>query len=164
MNLDRAALSIGKGGTVGAAALTPNPALKPLQFLIGEWRTRGTHPQVPGTSLCGRTAFSWLEGGAFLIMRTEIDEPQFPDGVAIIGSDDVAATLVMIYFDERGTSRIFDVIVGDQTVSWCRENPEFSQSTSITAKNDDRLVSKGRMSKKGGPWMDDLSQDFTRLR
>jgi len=96
-------------------------------------------------------------------MHTEIDEPQFPNGVAIIWSDDVAGAFVMIYFDERGPSRIFDVTVGERTVSWRRDNPEFSQANSITVKDGgDRLTSKGRMLRNGGTWTDDLSQDFRR--
>jgi len=158
-----ALLGMDEPETIGAKALIPNPALKPLDFLIGEWRTTGSHPQVPDKRLSGRTSFSWDEGGAFLIMHTEIDEPQFPNGVAIIESDDVAGAFVMIYFDERGTSRIFDVTVGERTISWRRDNPEFSQSNSITVEDGgDRLTSKGRMSRNGGPWTDDLSQDFRR--
>jgi hypothetical protein len=125
---------------IGARARIPNPALKPLEFLVGEWRTTG----------------------AFLIMRSEVDEPRFPDGVAIIGSSDIAGTFAMIYFDERGTSRIFQVSVGDRTVTWRRDDPDFSQSLTITAEGGDRLVSQGRMTTKDGIWTDDLSQLFTR--
>jgi hypothetical protein len=147
--------------TIGAKALVFNPALKPLEFLVGEWRTTGTHPAFPGQTLTGRTSFAWHEGGAFLIMRSEVDHPQFPHGVAIIGSDDVAGKFSMIYFDERGTSRLIDVTVGDRTLTWRRDNPEFSQSNTITTEND-TLVSDGRMSEKGGAWGKDLSQVFRR--
>ncbi|MDB5672692.1 MAG: hypothetical protein JWO25_3651 [Alphaproteobacteria bacterium] len=148
---------------IGAKALIANPALQPLEFLIGEWRTSGSHPLLPGKILHGRTAFAWHEGGAFLIMRSEVDAPQFPDGVAIIGSDDVAGTFAMTYFDERGISRLLEVAPGDRTVTWRRENPEFSQSLTISAEpGGDRLISKGKMSEKGGPWVDDLSQIFER--
>jgi hypothetical protein len=148
---------------IGAEALIPNPALKPLEFLIGEWRTTGSHPLVPGTSVCGRTSFAWHEGGAFLIMRSQVDEPRFPGGMAIIGSDDVAGTFAMIYFDARGTSRLFKVSVDGRTVTWRRDNPEFSQMVTITAGEDGAtLASKGRMSQKGGAWTDDLSQVFER--
>jgi hypothetical protein len=147
---------------VGAKALIPNPALKPLEFLIGEWRTTGSHPAVPDKALRGRTSFAWHEGGAFLVMRTQVDESQFPDGIAIIGSG-VAGNFVMLYFDERGISRLFDVTVGDRTVTWRRDDPDFAQSATITAEDGgDRLVSKGRMSKQGGAWVDDLSQTYER--
>ena len=149
--------------STGAKALIPNPALTPLEFLIGEWRTTGTHPLVPGKPLCGRTSFGWHEGGAFLIMRSQVDHPKFPDGLAIIGSDDTVGTFAMIYFDERGISRISDVTVGDRTMTWRRDDSEFSQSLTVTAdESGTRLDSRGRMKKKGEGWVDDLSQIFVR--
>jgi len=147
--------------STGAEALIPNPALKPLEFLVGEWRTDGTHPMVPGETLHGRTSFAWHEGGAFLIMRSQVDWPKFPDGVAIIGSDGASGKLTMIYFDERQVSRLLDVTVGDRSVTWRHDDPEFTQSLTISAEGEG-LVSKGRMSRKGGEWEDDLSQVFTR--
>jgi hypothetical protein len=153
-----------QSSAIGAEACIPNPALQPLEFLVGEWRTSGTHPEVPGETLRGRTSFSWHEGGAFLVMRSEIDQPLFPSGLAIIGSDDAAGTFAMIYFDERGTSRIFDVVaVGERSVTWRRDDPEFSQSLTINADEDgETLVSRGRMSRDGGDWTEDLSQVFER--
>jgi hypothetical protein len=148
--------------SIGAEAAILNPALKPLEFLVGEWRTSGTHPQLAGQKLRGRTSFSRHEGGAFLIMRSQVDHPQIPSGLAIIGSSDVAGTFAMLYFDERGTSRIFDVTVGDRTVTWRRDDPDFAQSLTIAADGEERLVSKGRMSSEGGDWVDDLSQVFER--
>jgi hypothetical protein len=148
---------------IGAKALIANPALEPLEFLLGEWSTTGTHPAVPGETLRGRTSFSRHEGGAFLIMRSQVDHDLFPDGLAIIGSDDVAGRFAMTYFDERGISRLYDVTVGPRTATWRRDDSEFSQSVTVTAdESGDRLTSKGRMSKQSGDWVDDLSQLFTR--
>lgn len=148
---------------IGAKARIPNPALRPLEFLIGEWRTTGTHPLVPGKALPGRTSFAWDEGGAFLVIRSQVEEPEFPDGLAMIGSDDVAGAFAMIYFDERGVSRLYQVTVGERTVTWRRDDPAFSQTMTITAGDDDgTLTGKGRMSRDGGAWEDDLSQMFRR--
>ncbi|RST31335.1 hypothetical protein HMF7854_11160 [Sphingomonas ginkgonis] len=91
---------------IGGRACMHNPALKPLEFLLGDWRTSGTHPLVPGQSLEGRTSFAWYNDGAFIIMRNEVADPRFPDGVAIIGSDDASNRFSMVYFDERGVSRV----------------------------------------------------------
>ena len=41
--------------------LPPNPALRQLEVLIGEWDVEV--PQFPGQH--GRARFDWLEGGAF---------------------------------------------------------------------------------------------------
>ena len=150
-----------QSAVVGSNALKRNAALQRLEFLIGDWRTTGTHPMVPGKKLCGRTSFNWHEGGAFLIMRQQIDEPGFPDGLAIIGSDNAAGTCSMVYFDERGVSRVMDVTVGNRALAWRHDGPDFAQRLTISQEAD-RLVSKGLMSKNGGPWEDDLSQVFER--
>jgi len=96
-----------------------------------------------------------------LMMRSEVDEPSFPDGVAIIGSDDAAGRFCMIYFDERGVSRMMDVTVAKDSVTWRRDDPKFAQRLTIR-REEDRLISKGLMSENGGPWTDDLSQIFER--
>jgi hypothetical protein len=149
---------------IGSAAQRPNPALEPLARLVGEWRTRGTHPLVPGTTFHGRTSFSWHEGGAFLLMRSEIDEPEIPSGVAVIGSDDAAGTFTMIYFDERDISRRYTVEVADDTVSWHRDEAGFAQRMVVTiAADGTRLDAQGTMSRDGGPWEDDLQLTYERI-
>src|SRR5438132_3581281 len=95
--------------TIGHEAAIPNPALVPLSFLVGEWSTEGSHPLLPGKVLRGRTSFAWLDGGAFLVMRSEIDEPEIPSGIAILGTDVDAKECTMLYFDERGVSRRYTV-------------------------------------------------------
>jgi len=94
-------------------ASIPNPALEPFRVLIGNWNTTGTHALIPDTILHGRTSFEWLEGGAFLVMRSEIDEPGIPSDIAIIGSDDSTKEYFMLYFDERGVSRKYGVGLRD---------------------------------------------------
>jgi hypothetical protein len=148
--------------TIASGACMPNPALEPLAFLIGQWRTTGTHPGVPGETLVGRTSFAWHAGGAFVIMRNEVDHPDFPDGVAIIGSDGSLGTFAMTYFDERGISRLMEVAVGDRAVTWRHDDPTFTQTLAIRAEGADKLISAGRMSQNGGAWEDDLSQVFER--
>src|ERR1044071_2610128 len=90
-------------------ASIPNPALEPFRVLIGIWNTTGTHGLVPDTILHGRTSFEWLENGAFLVMRSEIDDPRFPQGIAILGSDNSEGEYYMLIFDERGVSRKHEV-------------------------------------------------------
>jgi len=148
---------------IGPEALILNPALKDLGFLIGNWSTTGTHPQASTKTLRGRTSFSWHEGGAFMIMHSEIDEPEFPSGVAMIGSDDTKGKLAMLYFDERGTSRVFEVTVETGRIAWRRDDPDISQSNVITAEQGgNKLVGRGRISQGGKPWADDLSQVYVR--
>lgn len=149
---------------IGPEAQRPNPALEPLAPLVGEWRTTGTHPLVSGTTFHGRTSFAWHEGGAFLLMRSEIDEPEIPSGVAFIGSDDAAGTFTMIYFDERDISRRYIVEIGDDEVSWHRDEAGFAQRMVLTiAADGGRLEARGTMARDGGSWEDDLQLSYERI-
>lgn len=144
--------------------MRPNPHLQPLAILVGDWTTRGTHPMVPGRTLHGRTTFAWLEGGAFLIAHTHIDDPQFPDGVAIFGTDDGRPDRGrMLYFDVRAVSREYEWTLAGRLWTWSRQDPELSQRMSLTIAADGRSIEgTGEMSRSGGPWEADLSLSYTR--
>jgi hypothetical protein len=145
-------------------AVKPNPALERFRVLVGEWLTEGTHPDVPGKTFHGRTAFQWMQGGAFLMMRSEIDEPGIPSGLAIIGSDDVAGRYGMLYFDERGISRIIETALEDRVWTWWRDDPKFSQRFACTISEDGRsILAKGEMSKDGEAWRPDLQLTYRRV-
>jgi hypothetical protein len=149
---------------IGTEAQRPNPALEPLTPLVGQWRTTGTHPLIPGTTFHGRTSFEWHEQGAFLLMRSEIDEPDIPSAVAVIGSDDAAGTFTMIYFDARDISRRYTVEVTDGEVRWHRDEAGFAQRMVLTiAADGNRLDAQGTMSHDGGPWEDDLQLGYERI-
>ena len=68
----------------------------------------------------------------------------------------------MLYFDERGVSRKYDVEINAKAVVWSRTSAEFSQRFTLTIINDDELVGDGRMSRYGGPWEQDLQLAYTR--
>jgi len=149
---------------IGSEALIPNPTLQSFEGLVGEWRTTGSHPYLPGTTLHGRTSFDWLEEGAFLIMRSEIDNPNFPSGVAIFGSGDVAKDYFMLYFDERSISRKYDVTMKGNTLEWWRDEPSFPQRFTIAIEDDgNTMVGEGEMSRDGAAWEKDLALTFVRL-
>ena len=149
--------------TIGHEAAKPNPALHPLSILVGTWHTVGTHPLVPGTTFHGRTTFDWLEGGAFLIMRSEIDEPEIPSGIAVFGTDDTTGQCCMLYFDERGVSRRYEVSLQDNVWKWWRDAPGFSQRFAGTIAADGRTIrSHGELSRDGVSWDPDLQLTYTR--
>ena len=165
MKQDKSSTPVARAQPIGAEALISNPALQVLGFLIGSWRTEGTHPDVPDIIFHGRASFEWAEGGVFLIMPSEIDEAGIPSGVAIFGSDDGAERVYMLYFDERGVSRKFDVTVGTKEVTCRRDHPKFSQIMRLRVDGDgDLLLGSGRRSENGAPWQDDLSLTYTRVQ
>jgi hypothetical protein len=147
---------------IGSKASMPNTALKPFETLIGEWQTTGSHPYFPDTELSGRVSYEWIEGGAFVMMRSEVDHPKFPDGIAIFGSDDAAQTYYMIYFDERGISRKYDAAITEGQLKWWRDDSHISQRFTMDISKD-KLVTTGEMSLDGGEWEQDLSQTFLKI-
>ncbi len=113
----------------------------------------------------GRASFSWIEGGAFLVWRSEIDEPEIPSGTAIIGSDDAEGTFSMLYFDERGVSRKYAVTIRGDVMTWSRDDPELRQRMTFTVAADrTRIVCKGEMSRGGKPWEGDLGLTYERIQ
>ena len=145
-------------------AAKPNPALEPLSVLVGTWTTEGTHPMVPGTTFHGRTSFAWIEGGAFLTMRSRIDEPEIPSGIAVFGTDGTTGECSMLYFDERGVSRRYEASLRDNVLRWGRDAPDLSQRFTGTIAADGRtIVGRGEMSRDGGPWEPDLALTYTRV-
>jgi hypothetical protein len=149
---------------IAQKASIPNPAIEPFRVLIGKWNTTGTHGLEPETVLHGHTSFEWLEGGAFLMMRSEIDDHRFPQGVAILGSDDSQREYYMLTFDERGVSRKHEVSLRDNIWKWWRNAPGFFQRYEATIMDDgNTIVSKGELSKDGVSWEKDLDLTYTRV-
>ena len=144
-------------------ASIPNPRLKPLEMFIGDWNTIGSHLYMPNIVLHGRVRFEWLEGGSFLMMRSEVDEPRIPSGIAIIGSDDAAAGYFMLYFDERGVSRRFDVGLENNVLRWSRNAPGFFQIIEAAIVDGNQMIGKSMLSKDDGlTWENDSEMTYTR--
>jgi hypothetical protein len=144
-------------------AVKPNPALQPLSILVGVWNTTGTHPMVPGKTFHGRTSFAWIEDGAYLIMHSQIDEPEIPSGIAIFGGDDATGEFSMLYFDERGVSRRYEVSMADNVWKWWRNAPGFSQRFTGAISPDGRtIVGRGELSRDGMNWEGDLALTYAR--
>ena len=146
------------------AAAIPNPALKPLSVLVGEWHTVGKHRLLPDT-LHGHTSFEWLEGGAFLMIYSEVKEPGVPSGIAIVGSDDAAQTYFWLYFDERGVSRKYEMTLRDNIWKLWRNAPGFSQRfTGTFAANGNTIIGVWELSEDDSTWKRDLELTYTRVK
>jgi hypothetical protein len=143
---------------IGAEALKPNARLAPFAPFIGRWRTEGRHPLLPGRALEGRASFAWHEGGAFVLLRTEMRQPEIPPATALFGSDDEGA-IVMLYFDCRGVSGHYRVAFEGGAMHWSRDSAAgLSQRMTFTPGEDGRTLHQtGRMSEQGGSWQEDLA-------
>ncbi len=145
-------------------ASIPNQALEPFRILIGNWNTTGTHGFFTDTILHGRASFEWSEGGAFLIMRSEIDDARFPSAVAVIGSDNSEDKFYMLIFDERGVSRQYEVALRGNSWKWWRNAPGFFQRYEGTIADDgNTIIGKGELSKDGLSWEKDLDLTYKKV-
>ncbi len=142
-----------------------NPRLQALAVLVGEWATVGTHPMQPGKTFHGHASFTWLESGAFLLFHSHIDEPEIPNGVAILGTDDSNPDAgAMLYFDVRNVSREYRWTISSNVWTWSRDELGFSQRMVLTIANDGlRIEAKGQMSRNGKSWEPDLQLTYTRI-
>ena len=146
-------------------AIIPNPHLAPFMPLIGNWKTVGHHSMMPGTTLHGRATFEWHEGGAFLCMRSDVEEEGIPSAIALIGSDDDDKGFTMMYFDERAVSRRFEVTCGDGVVRWARVAPGFSQRYVLTlAPDGNTLHGVSSLSKDDKTWEQDMEVRYTKVK
>ncbi|MGH7175012.1 MAG: hypothetical protein ACREGR_01470 [Minisyncoccia bacterium] len=146
-------------------AQKPNPALESFKVLVGEWSTEGTHPYVPNETLHGTVIIEWTEGGAFLMTHSHVEDERFPDGVAIFGSDDASGEFFMLYFDERGVSRKYEVSFKMNTLTYWRDEPSFSQRMVLSISPDHQTIfSKGEMNRDGKGWEPDLQLTYTRIK
>jgi hypothetical protein len=105
-----------------------------------------------------------MEGGAFLIMHSEIEEAEIPSGIAVLGTDNATGECSMLYFDERGVSRRYEVRLQNNVWEWWRNGPELSQRfNGIIAADGRTIVSRGELSRDGVTWEGDLALTYTRV-
>jgi hypothetical protein len=81
--------------------------LNALQPFIGEWNVEGRHVALPEVVIRGRSVFEWWGDCAFLMHRSTLDHPDFPDSISVIGATQPDGGLAQHYFDSRGVHRLF---------------------------------------------------------
>lgn len=140
-----------------------NPALKELGILIGEWEIFGRHRLIPDP-ITGRMSISWLNGESFLVMRMDFNHSGPPDSTGIIGSDDAAGKLSMLYYDERGVSRIYDVSFRENVLTMERIFPGFSQKYRGSIINDgSKIEGVWELRESDDIWKIDVEVTYTKI-
>ncbi len=146
---------------------TPQPArtLKQFDVLVGEWTMVGTHPALPST-LHGHSSFEWLREGALLVWHFVWNPGQgIPTGFSIIGHDDAVEPCSMLYTDERGIARIYQMNLARGVWKMWRESLDFSQRMTGSFSDDGNTIAwHGELSRDGSTWETDLSVTFTRKK
>jgi hypothetical protein len=140
-----------------------NPALIPLNVLVGEWDMQASIGDRPLGS--GRTIFSWVEGGAFLMQRSEAEQAEFPTATILIGRDESSEVYSLLYFDSRDVSRVYQMsLSADGVWKMWREAPGFFQRfTGKISTDGNTITARWERSSDGQHWEQDFDLVYTRV-
>jgi len=140
----------------------PISTLDTLGILVGKWAMVGTHPAFP-SAVHGSSTFKWLLDGTLLVWHFDWERPGPPSAVSVIGRDDPAETYTMLYGDERGVGRIYEMTLVNETWKMWRPSPGFSQRMTGRFSDDgNTIVVRGQLSRDGANWDADLNVTYTR--
>jgi hypothetical protein len=113
------------------------------------------------------TTFEWLTGRRFLIQRWEVDHPDAPDGMAVIGVGPDKTAYLQHYFDSRGVARIYQMGFANKvwTLERIAESPDFSQRFVGRFDEDDSSIIGGWESSndRGLTWFPDFGLTYTKI-
>ncbi len=142
----------------------PNPALKQLDVFVGEWKVELKFPADPPVIAHITASFEWFEGGAFLSYHLGNRATDSHYAIHVIGRDDSAETYTMVYVDDRGVSRIYQMsLEGGKWKQW-RDAPGFAQRF-VGAFSDDgnTITARWEKSYDGTNWEHDFDLTYTRV-
>jgi len=137
--------------------------MQDLAPLVGEWRTE---VRMPGHDevVCGRTTFEWLDGGAYLIQRAEMDDPVFPRGVVVIGPAVGGGRIVQHYFDSRGVARVYDISLEDGVLRLSRDDDDFAQRYEGRLSADGATIEGAwEICEDGSTWEHDFDLHYAKI-
>jgi hypothetical protein len=141
--------------------------LEHLEPLVGQWRMAPKFWPDGSDAPRARTDFQWMSGRHFLIQRWEVDHPDAPDGVAIIGFDAVRNVYVQHYFDSRGVERRYDMGFTNNvwTLERLADDPDFSQRFVGRFSQDGTSIvgSWERSDDRGSNWTHDFDLTYSKV-
>jgi len=142
-----------------------NTALTPHSFLIGKWNVEMVHTALP-KPLNWEDSFEWVEE-SFIIWHWQ-GKNEVPKATSIIGRNENKSGIIytMLYYDNRGVSRILEMSFEDGLWKYSRLDSDFSQRFEGMVNEDRNVIKgKGEVSKDGGEtWNDDFSIIYTRIK
>jgi hypothetical protein len=127
----------------------------PLDLLVGDWTTSIVMPGASEPLTGGRMSYGWLSPGSFLIQRSSVDRPEFPNSISVLSES------AMHYFDTRGVSRLYHLSFEDREWRLWRADADFWQRF-IGNVGDDRIDARWEKSDDGSSWEHDFDLIFTR--
>lgn len=140
-----------------------NPALGKLERLIGDWDLTLTNAWFLDSmdqKEPGRASFEWLDD-TLVVFRWAVGDT--PPTVCVIGYNTPREQYEMLYHDDRGVARHFEMDFTDDHWTLLREDPDFHQRFDATLENN-RIVGAWYASEEneGETWRKDFDLIFDR--
>lgn len=140
-----------------------NEALVKLEGLVGEWTLtmrNASFSEDPDFEGHGSATIGWL-GEAFLELRASFGQG-YGSWHWVIGRSDAHEQLVLLYHDERGVLRVFDMTFTKGEWTLLRQDPDFHQRFAATVEPD-RIAGRWEASEDAGKtWRTDFDLLFER--
>jgi hypothetical protein len=140
-----------------------NEALQQLDGLIGDWKLSMADAwflDEKDIEDAGSASISWLDD-AFVVLSGTLGTDQ-STWRWVIGRSDAREQLVLLYHDERGVCRLFDMTFADGQWTLVREDPDFHQRFIATVEPD-RITGRWEASEDfGTTWRKDFDLIFQR--
>jgi hypothetical protein len=140
--------------------------IEQLEPLIGEWKLEVD--LLGSADVKATCAFEWILGGAFLQQRNQVDHPDVPDAVCVVGPDGQGG-FTQHYFDSRGVARVYEMQFKAGRWELLRLNPDFSpldfSQRYVGQFSGDRSRIEGRWesSRDGQNWDLDFQLNYIKL-
>lgn len=106
----------------------------------------------------GNAYVEWLDDG-FILMRSEVKGT--PKSTSIIGRSEFKDSYEMLYYDERGISRVYEMILEGNKWTIIRRDPDFSQRFMAEISKDYKAIhGVWEISKDGMSWEHDFDLTY----
>jgi hypothetical protein len=160
---------MGKEGDMTAPGSgKPNPALKALEVLAGDWEMELSHASFLPTlsdTVQGKVSFAWWGDGAYLVLCLGDPPPSPPAALWLMSRDESRPQYTVLYYDSRSVSRIYDMTFSDGIWRMWRDAPGFCQRFEGTLSQDGNMITaQWEKSADGITWEHDFDLTYTRMR
>jgi hypothetical protein len=133
-------------------------------IFLGDWTLTITNQwwlDDPSTVITGSATCRWLDD-SFLMLKAQIDG--IPAWDFVFGRSDARERFVVLYHDERGVARLFNLTLEGDTWTMSRADPDFHQRL-VGRIEGDRMVGRADASDdQGSTWRKDFDLIFERTR
>jgi hypothetical protein len=133
------------------------------RIFVGDWTVSITNQwwlDDPTTVTTGTAVGEWM-GDSFIRLHAEIDG--IPSWEFVFGRNDARDQFVVLYHDERGVLRVFELTLDGDSWVMSRADPDFHQRL-LGHVDGNRIVGQADASEdEGATWRKDFDLIFDRI-